>query len=138
IAEQPCLLPLPGRLDLMRLAQLVRYGVPFQLFFQQVGQCGCGSHRASFFSWYVPADLSMGRLYLGELLTFRQPTVDKRADPLWMGVGEVCCGLLNQWQKVGVTHQVGHPELHQTGLTGTQYLAGTAQLEILFGNDKTV
>lgn len=45
-----------------------------------------------------------------------------------MGCGDVGCGLLDNRQQVGVAHQIGHPELHQAGLTAPSTSPGPRSL----------
>ena len=76
--------------------------------------------------------------YLCKLLPFGQPAVDNRPGALRVPADEQRSGLLHLGQQIGIAYQVGHSKLYQPGLARAEDLAGAAQLQILFGDDKTI
>ncbi len=72
------------------------------------------------------------------MLAVGYPAIQQRLYPLRVAARELLRRLLDVRQQIGITHQIGNPELHQAGLPGPQYLAGAAQGQVLFGDDETV
>ena len=64
--------------------------------------------------------------------------MDDAIGPRRRGLQQVIRQCMHLRQQVGIAHQIRHPETGDTGLARTQEFAGTAQLQVFFGNDKAI
>ena len=57
---------------------------------------------------------------------------------MWMLAHQVTRCLLGSFEPVAVTHNISNPKEWNTELSGAEYLAGAAQLQVFFSNHKPI